>query len=114
VNRDKKGQVVLNAARRLAKRGGNRYYHHAAIVYRGGRVISSGFNHHEIHAEANALFNIWPNKRKGCRLLSIRVSRTGSLLMAKPCTKCLRMLRRDGIKSVDYSTAEGTIERMKL
>lgn len=105
---------MLSLARKLTKRSTHHFAFHAVIVQRGGAVVATGYNHGTIHAERNALGQMWPSERKGCRVWSIRVTRGGRLAMAKPCDLCESYLRANGIKTVWYSKDDGTIERMKL
>lgn len=104
----------VRRAMKLAEKASHTFAFHGVIVTKGGAVKAMGYNHHRIHAEINALKQLWPSERKGTRVLSIRVSRTGTLAMAKPCPACMEFMREHGIKQVWYSTSEGQIERMKL
>lgn len=105
---------MLNAAIAVARRSPHRFALHAAIIYRGGAIISTGYNHGTVHAEKSALSKIWPNKRVGCRLLSIRITKTGLLRMALPCEECMALIKESGIRVIDYSTENGEIKRLKL
>lgn len=101
-------------ARKIAKRARHSFAFHAAIVTRGGAVVATGYNHGTIHAEQNALGQLWPSERKGCKLWSIRVTKGGRLAMAKPCDVCQTYLKLFGIRVVWFSNSAGQIERMKL
>jgi deoxycytidylate deaminase len=107
-------RLMLKLARKLAKKARHNYAFHGVIVQRGGAIVATGYNHHIIHAEQNAVNQLWPSERKGCKLWSIRVTKGGKLAMAKPCADCEEYLRRNGIKAVWYSNDAGQIERMKL
>lgn len=104
----------LALAARTAKRSTHTSYTHAAIVVRGGAIVAVGFNSAMGHAEVRALRKLWPSKRAGVRVYSLRFTRTGRLAMAKPCAMCDAYMRGAGVKSVAWSTASGTIERMRL
>lgn len=99
---------------RLAFKSGHKWAKHAALVLKGGAVVATGFNHEWNHAEVSALQKLWPNKRRGTTVWSIRLTRTGRLAEAKPCPACDQFLRENGVKAVVYSTQDGRIERMKL
>lgn len=103
---------MIKLARRLAKKAQHTFALHAAIVQRGGAIVSTGYNHDYIHAEINALKDMWPSKRKGCRVWSIRVTKGGKLANAKPCDSCETYMRHWGIKTVWYSNESGEIVRM--
>jgi deoxycytidylate deaminase len=106
--------IMLKLARKLTKKSKHKFAFHACIVQRGGAIVATGYNHGKIHAETNALNQLWPSERDGCKVWSFRVTRGGRLAMAKPCTRCEAYLRENGIKAVYYSNDTGEIERMKL
>jgi len=87
---------------------------HAAIVLRGGAIVATGYNHDYIHAEVNALGHLWPSKRRGCVVWSLRFTKSGKLVNAKPCSSCETYMREHGIRLVWYSDSLGQIVRMRL
>jgi pyrimidine deaminase RibD-like protein len=99
--------------RKLIEKSTHRLFFHAVLVERGGAILSSGYNHGKIHAEVNALSKLWPNKRAGTKVWSIRITKSDTLGMAKPCSACEAFLRENGVKTVMYSTPHG-FERLKL
>jgi deoxycytidylate deaminase len=104
----------LNIAEKVARKSSHRVFHHSAILMKGGSLIASGTNHNQTHAEVSAISKVWPNKRRGLTLISIRVTKTGLWAMAMPCLECQKVLRENGIKKVYYTTANRTMEMMKL
>lgn len=98
---------------RLAARAQHRWAFHAVIVKKGGAVIASGYNHEFMHAETVALNKIWPSKRAGTTVWSVRINKSGSYANGKPCVNCEAYLRKNNVKDVYYTTPEG-IKRMKL
>lgn len=99
-----------------------------AIVFKGNKVISRGFNQirhcsrlpkefnewkNSLHAEQNAMLNA-KRDLKGYSLLVIRMNKDGDLQLAKPCSLCEGMAMFYGIKEIFYSTSENTIKRMKI
>lgn len=104
---------MFAALRRLASRSPHNFQH-AVLVEKGGAVIAVGYNTGGRHAEVEALNKLWPSKRSGTRILSVRFTRTGKLAMAKPCRKCQAYLLQNGIKKVTYSNSAGSLEVMKL
>jgi deoxycytidylate deaminase len=99
--------------RKLAAKSTHQHKH-AVVVERGGAILSYGYNVGWNHAEKKALGKLWPNKRKGVTVWSLRVSNSGAFMMAKPCPKCEQYLRENGVKEVLYSTNDGSIARMRL
>jgi cytidine deaminase len=77
-------------------------------------VVAVGYNRGRTHAEVQALSKLWPSKRAGVRLYSIRVTPGGRLAMARPCALCQAYMRDAGVKDVYYTTATGDLERMRL
>jgi deoxycytidylate deaminase len=91
----------------LALRSTHKVHHHAVAVVRNGRVLGLAYNSSLEHAEIRGLKRI--KNKKGCLLWSIRLSKTGKLLLAKPCEDCESQLREWGIKAVYYSDSFGNI-----
>lgn len=105
----------LNLIKKHAGKSWHWYYRHVAVVEKGGAVVAVGFNvRGGTHAEVHALKKLWPSKRRGCRVWSLKLSNTGRLTMAKPCPACEAYLREQGIKTVLYSDSEGQIQRLRL
>lgn len=104
---------TLRIARKLSQRSTHAFAFHAAILLRGGAIVATGYNHDEIHAEENALCDLWPSKCRGTVLWSIRFTKTGRLANGKPCLRCETLARERGVKLVYYSTRE-RVERMRL
>lgn len=98
-------------------------YNLCAVIVKGGRVLSTGFNsrgwnplseHYRaknyactIHAEVNAILL----KRKkirfeGSKIYVVRVKSDGTVGNAKPCEMCERVLFNYGIKRVFHTTDE--------
>lgn len=104
---------MIKLATQIAMKSTHKAYFHSAIVTRGGRVIATGYNN-ILHAEEAALNKLWPSERKGSRVWSIRVTKSGILANAKPCPNCQKLMKAEGVKMCFYSTSESKIERMKL
>lgn len=100
--------------------------HHVAVVIsrKTGNVIASATNEAmktgSVHAECAALEQLrrrlrnraLPARdlRRGVLVLSLRVSRSGTLLLAKPCSACENTLRRcPYTKRVGWSDDDGKI-----
>jgi len=105
---------MIRLGKRLAARSTHSVYHHSAVVVRGGAVVGVGFNTASAHAEVAAIRNIWPDKRRGCKIWSMRYTTTGTLANARPCPACQRVLAEAGIRVCFYSDANGEIRRLKL
>jgi len=115
---------VSNTARTIAVATAEKSDHDkwrlGSVVWRGGSVLSTGVNrvkndpsvvedskhfHCSIHAEADALRNA--GDTRGARLFVARVTRSGNLALAKPCSRCMEAIREHGIKRVYYTDENG-------
>lgn len=109
-----------------------------AIIFRGRKITSTGFNknkthpkaneyflHGSIHAEIDAILHA-PCEVKGSSMLVCRTYKNGSPALAKPCAMCVQVMYEFGIKDVfwtikdlpfwDYAKVEDlhrTIDREK-
>lgn len=97
----------LTLLKRVALRSDHDQFKHATIVLRGGAVVSYGTNLGKRHSEVVALNKIWPNKRVGCTVVNIRIIKDGSFGNSKPCERCEKYLKKNGIKKVSYSVVGG-------
>ena len=104
--------LPVKLAAKLALRSPHHQQRHAAIVLKGGAVLALGYNHDSRHAEAVALGKLWPSKRRGATLLSLRLKPSGSIGLAKPCRRCEKLCREAGLARVYFSTASGDVERL--
>jgi len=101
-----------------------------AVVHKGNRVLSWGFNtvtkshplsywtedfHTGIHAELAALTKV---RRRSdlhkCEITVVRIGARGDLRMAKPCQHCFNMLVEFGLKAVHYSNQFGQITTIRI
>ncbi len=82
----------------------------AAVVVRGGAVLSLAANHREAgkHAEYRAL-----NRIRDVQGATIYVMRKNKLT-SKPCPKCRQLLLERGIKKAVYINTDGHIEIERL
>lgn len=91
---------------------------HAAILFKGGAVMSIGTNNPSAHAEVVAMEKTIAYWTKGClkkyTLLSVRIGKSGKLRNARPCSSCYKFIRESGIRVLLYSTDTGEIIREKL
>jgi len=104
----------LSLAKKVAKKSWHKSFFHSAVLIRGGSLIATGYNKGNRHAEMACIGKAWGSEVEGCTLLSIRVTKGGLLANGKPCFDCEQALRKAGIKKIMYSTADRTIEEMRL
>lgn len=89
------GSMLMNSGKVISK-GFNRYNGTNAIVRKF-------FNHHTIHAEADALFRAPSNLIRGGTIYVYRTRRDNTPGSAKPCLRCQMMLKEMGIRKAVYS-----------
>jgi len=87
-------------------------YQLGAVIFKGGKMLSSGFNYGSIHAEHSAIRRAKMDIR-GADIFVVRVNKTG-FAMAKPCPNCQLLLKENGIKRAFYSNSNGEIEMIKV
>lgn len=104
--------VSLSAMIKLAQKSPYRNWRHAAIVFRGGAVVSMATNTHNLHAEIRALNKV--KYKHNLSLLSIRVNKNGELRLAYPCTNCMSYLQEHNVQILLYSTENGEIKRERV
>jgi deoxycytidylate deaminase len=97
----------------------------AAVVVRGGRIISSSYNQRRhvnlpdawmnredtVCAERAALLKCM-NTAKGGTLYVGRYTQGGKFRLAKPCEACLRMMNDLGIRRVFYTDNNGIFKEV--
>lgn len=105
--------MSLNKLIRTARKSTHSSFHHGTLILRGGAVVAAGYNHGEIHSEKMAISKLWPNKRKGCTVINVRITKTGFGNSA-PCPDCLNLLRSMGIKRVIYSERNGNFREIRI
>lgn len=119
----------LRLAEKIARKNSDfPTYKHAAVIVRGGRIISIGINKlrpgiakHPAyakkahHSELDAVLGIDPDILRGSTIYIAGISsRSGNLVTSKPCECCQQMLRDYNIKTAVYHTGEGTVEFWKV
>ena len=104
--------VSKSAMIRLAKKSPYTNWKHGAIVFKGGCVVGMATNDRRTHAEVRALSQTkYP---KNTTVLSVRVNKSGDLCNALPCLNCWNFMKKEGVKTVFYSTDAGSIERIRI
>ena len=93
---------------------------HGAVLFKGPRVYSLGFNTNRIvgwtknfgvnywsmHAELACLHGMSDRQLKGADLMVIRINAFGKPTLSKPCEKCFQMMALKNIRRCYYSLNE--------
>lgn len=114
-------------AKKTALKSTFRQHRLGAVVVKGGRVLSTGFNairhcketgKSTQHAEEAAIVRLLKDGRHseliGSRMYVSRFTPAGNVGISKPCERCMGLIRSVGIRSVDYINAYGATESMKV
>lgn len=100
-----------NLLRRIASKSDHRTQKHAAIILKGSRLISAGYNHGEMHAEISAISKIRHKiPLDGCTIISFRVTKSGEIGLSRPCIDCFFKLKVFGFRNVIYSDGKKWME----
>ncbi len=99
-------------------------YKLGALVMDGSRIVGKGYNklktnpmlrvkygYHSIHAEIDAIMK---SNGKGDTLLVVRLRRLGDLSCSKPCDKCMKFAKDNGIKKIVYLDWNGDMQEVKV
>ena len=92
-----------------------------AVIVKGDRVLSCGFNslrfssiinQPTLHAEAHAILKLLKEHRlndlAGSSLYVTRFTKGGNTGLSKPCKNCMELIKSVGVRKVYYSTKEST------
>lgn len=98
-----------------------------AVIMKGSRVLSTGFNSIRYskvskqptsHAEAAAICKLLKDGRLadlcGSDLYVTRFTKSGSVSCARPCSSCEQLIRSVGIRKVFYTDFDGQTKEMKV
>jgi len=104
-------------------------FHLGAVLAKGKKVISVGFNNDRthprmqkfnpdksyapgLHAEVHSCMGVPDNELRGADLYVVRVTKTGRIAMAMPCAICRKFLSDAGVRRVYYSNKQGEMETL--
>lgn len=98
-----------------------------AVIVKGGRVLSTGHNEirfskyirfSTVHAEESAILKLLSRRAQSSLMgADLYVSRTtpgGRSGLARPCSRCMELIKAVGIRQVHYTTDNGNTETVKL
>lgn len=98
-----------------------------AVIVKGHRILSTGFNQirpskilktETLHAEASAILKLLKEDRlhdlSGAEIYVTRFTKGGQVGLARPCPACNSLIHSVGIRSIHYTTDQGTTEVIKL
>lgn len=99
-------KINKNLLIRTAKKSDHRINMHATLIIKGGRLISRGYNHKDIHSEEAAIAGYFKPSDfsvRGAIAINFMIKRK-SLKPgnSRPCLNCMNQLYLNGVKSVIY------------
>ena len=101
--------VIKEAVRQSSK--ANYVFRLGAVIFNNDRVIGAGYNrvseNGAICAELLAIKKSPRKLLKGASILVVRVRKSGTLGLSKPCERCQKIIIKSGIAKVIYSTPNG-------
>ena len=121
-------KCIIRRSIQLAGLSTNDKYRLGAVVFKGSRIISEGYNKFRscgipsiykkypltLHAEQDCINNVNWKKLKGKSILVVRINKHDELLLAHPCKYCMNTIKHIGIKNIYYSDNKGNIIREKV
>lgn len=106
------GGRVLKRALREANKSPHPVFKHATLIFKGGALFATGYNHGDRHSEVVALGKLWPGDAKGATVVNIRIKKTGKVGMSRPCPQCQKILLDNEVRRVIYSNSQGDLEEL--
>jgi cytidine deaminase len=113
---EKKLAILNRHAREMALLSTYKY-RLGAVLFKGSKVISTGFNsnkthpgivkyftHARVHAEFDCILHADPEAIKGSSMFVLRTTRAGQTTIARPCPLCVQIMREYGIEKVYWTT----------
>ncbi len=104
---------VVRAATQAALKSKSPRFKHGAVIYRGRRIISTGYNQSfkthprgsgpfsSLHAEISAIVaakSAIGNSLHKCKIFVIRVNSALEIRNSKPCADCMSMINEYNMK----------------
>lgn len=115
---------MLRLAKRQATQSQFKRARVGAVICKGDRILSSGYNQirytkylqrpfpESVHAEQAAIVKLLKEQRFhdliGATLYVCRIGRDGAIRLARPCPACNAAIKAVGIKRVIYTINDGT------
>ena len=113
--------MSFRAAFQQANKSKHNQHKVGAVVVKGGRVLSTGFNAMRpssllgtptLHAEGAAILKLMKARRlhdlSGSDIYVTRFTRGGAVGCAKPCPACHALIESVGIRRIYYTDITGT------
>jgi len=119
--------MSFRIASKEAKKSKHKQHRLGAVIVKGGRILSTGFNEirpssllktNTLHAEASAILKLLKKNKfsdlAGSTMYVTRFTRGGNVGLSKPCQHCTDLIRSVGISCVNYSINRETSGTMLM
>ncbi len=116
----------INYCIKLCQKSNVKDYKHAAVLVKGGNVISIGINKYKCgiladriygkkgwHSEADCLLSIHKSKIKNATLYVAGINKSQDVICSKPCPACQEFIENYNLKAIFYSDRDGNIVEYK-
>lgn len=111
----------LRICKKVSEYSTHHQHHIGAVVAKGSRILSTGFNklktcpssNHPFkstHAEYDAICFLSDEILEGGTIYVYRETREGNLANSRPCTHCYNLIKSKGIKKIVYTHESGIKE----
>lgn len=121
---------AFELAKKAAKESPFEIRRHGAVLIRGGKILSSGFNlcvHSKLsdrfkkhagegtrHAEVAAILGIDKKVTSGADIYVVRLNKKGELKNSRPCLMCQDILKFVGVRRAFYSISDTEYGVLKI
>lgn len=129
---------ALEAAKEAAKNSSAPCFRHGAVLFSGAAHYGIGYNDYRavawawksdrtippelisglrqnnMHAEIACMHNVPRELITNSDIMVVRIDKTGTLCLSKPCSNCQRNMREKKIRRCYYSIDERTIGRFDV
>lgn len=116
---------IVKIAIKEAKKS-NHKHRHGCVVFKGSKIISTGFNEIRYCWKLDKKYKKWVNSLhaeqktiifseaslKRCSILVVRINKNNEMLNSKPCRICMGMIKDVGISKIYYSDCDGNIQKI--
>jgi len=96
--------INIKRAVKEANKSDHHQFKHATLLFKGSRLIATGYNLGKKHAEIMALNQV---KHKGGAVgavaFNVRLTKLGTLAMSAPCIDCATALDAAGVTRTIYT-----------
>lgn len=119
--------MSFRIAERQASKSEHKQHRLGAVIVKSGNVLSTGYNqlrptktlrHNTLHAEEAAILKLLNRGRlhqlAGSSIYVSRTTKGNAVGLARPCERCMDLIRSVGIRTIYYTVDEHTTMMEKV